>query len=804
MNQTNVKLIWRNLWKNASISAINIVGLSVSLAICALIVLFLQFEFSFDRSNPNHPDIFRLLTTFKYPNSPERSTAMSSHMMGPYLERESGDIENYLRVVSGYENFLCKAGDRQATIPKSLQVDSSFFSFFPYPLLYGDPNNAFNQLQGILLTRPVSEHLFGEKNPIGETLAYTYSLDAERDSTVFFVVSAVLDDLPTNSHLQFDALTLLDDRQFAGQTPSNSWHGVTANTYFRLRPSSVGAKEIAAGFPELLKKEMPNPEMVGLDLQPLRDIHLGSMGLEYDNNNFQKSDKKYMHILALIALFILLISTINFANLSTVLSMRRVQEVGVRRSMGASGGDVFWHFLGEAMLMSILCGCMAMFWVELLREPFLILLGRDIELPYTFSMFAGFTGVVILLGLVAGIFPATQAARYSPVQAFQRKDAAVSVKRPFVQRLVVAQFMLSGILIIGSIISYQQISYLRYKDLGFQYAQVLEIDLGWNNWARSEGLKKELADIPGVVAVSGSDVSLGTIDGQQGIMVRNETTQAWENFPMSINRAQADFFDLYEMEFVAGRPPTQEGAESEMEFVVNESFVKKVGWKNDPIGQSIFRYGMAEGQTGRVVGVIKDIHHNTLHHQISPICFQASKAARVLSLKFEPTRIKEILAKSQIVWARHIKDRPFTYEFLDEHFGQLYQSETRLGHILLVGTVLSILIACLGLLALSAFIIQQRTKEIGIRKVLGATTAGIVGLLSKDFLKLVGLAFIIASPPAYFLMEKWLQDFACRIDISGWVFISAGLVALGVAFTTVGFQSVKAALANPVKSLRSE
>ena len=803
MNFTNLKLVWRNLLKNSGITVTNIFGLSIGLAVSTLIVLFLQFEYSFDKINPAQEDLYRLVTTFKYPNSPESKNALSSPMMGPYLQRESSDIEDYLRIFTDNENFVCEANGRKTSIRKNLQVDSSFFSFFNYPLLHGDARTAFDRLENILITRPVSEALFGDENPVGHTLQYTYTLDAGRDTTIQYNISAVFDHLPANSHLQFESVVPLDNRQFS-RNVNTLWHGVMANTYYRLRPSADEPKLVASRFPDLLKKEMPNAEMVGLSLQAFKDIHLDSGSLQYDQNNFQKTDRKYLQVLGLIALFILLISCINFANLSTVLAMRRVREVGVRKSLGANSTNVLFQFLGEAILMSLVGGAFALLWIKLLEKPFLSILDKNIDLTLGVKMIGVYTIGVILLGILAGLFPAIQAARYSAVEAFQRLGTSLSVKRPFIQRLVVLQFMLSGMLIIGSVVCYQQLWFLQHKELGFQYTQVMELDLGYSNWTRAEAVKKELASIPGIMDISGSDMSLGTIDGQNGVGVRNEETQKWETYPMSINRADYNYFDLYEMQFVAGRAPNLEGAANEKEFVVNESFVKRVGWKGDPIGKEVLRNGMEENGPGRVVGVIKDIHHNTLHHQISPICFQASSFTPVLSLKFTPANLNNLLPQIEQVWNKQIKDRPFDFKFMDTHFASLYLTERRLGQLLLIATILSILIACLGLLALSTFIIQQRTKEIGIRKVLGATTAGIISLLSKDFLKLVFIAFVIASPAAWYIMDEWLHGFAYRIDIEWWIFVVAGVAAITIAFLTVSFQSVKAALANPVNSIRTE
>ncbi len=798
-----IKLIFRNLWKNANFSAINIFGLSVSLAICVLIGVYLHFEFNFDRINPAHPSLYRLNTAFKYPNSPESTHALSSAMMGPFLHRECGDIERFLRVLPSSENILCRSGSRETTLQKCLEVDTSFFSFFNYALQLGDPSTVFARPENILLTLPVSVALFGTEMPLGKIVENTFTLPSGQDTTIFFTVSGVLKDLPANSHLQFDALFPLDAQRFDAWDVGSRWHGVVSSTYFQCHPSVQNGAALEPVFAELLKKEMPNSEMIALSMQPFADIHLGSMHLE-DENNHLRSNRAYVGVLGLLALFILLISSINFANLSTVLALKRGREVGVRRSLGASRGDIMGNFLSESLMMTVLAGALGLLWATLIRKPFLSLLGRDVDLPFPTEVLLGFAAIVILLGLLSGIYPAIQAARHGVTQTFQQHRTAVSLKRPFIQNLVVVQFALSGILMLGSLICYQQLSFLKNKDLGFSFAQVVEMDIGNGNWMHATALKTELAAIPGVEAVSSSDQSLGTIDRQNGLMVRNPETRQWENHPMSIIRADHNYFGLYGMQFVAGRAPTYEGALNETEYIVNEAFVKKMGWKDDPIGKEIMRATFGQSTPGRVVGIIRDMHHNTLRHAISPICMQASQVSSVISMKVGAANMQAVLSQSREVWMRHVKDRPFDYTFMDEHFAQIYESENRLAQALLFATLLSICIACLGLLALSAFVIGQRTKEIGIRKVLGASVAGITSLLAKDFLKLVIVAIVIASPIAYYFMNKWLADFAYRIEISWWVFVAVGVAAAVIAFLTVGFQAVKAALSNPVKSLRSE
>ena len=803
MNLTNFKLIWRNLVKNSGITTINVIGLSVSFAVSTLIILFLQFEYSFDQSNPASKDCYRLLTTFKYPNSPESLTARASSMMGPHLKLASPDVENYLRVVNDNEDFLCRANGREVTIGRNLQVDSTFFDFFNFPLLHGDKKTVFDKLENILITRPVSEKLFGTENPVGNTLDYSYSLASGKDTTVQYIIAAVFDNLPANSHLQFESIMPYDKRQFDAYDEHSRWHMITTTTYLQLRPTAKDESKVAASFPTFLEGRMANHEMIGLDLQPFSQIHLDSKNINYDFDNHQKSDRKYLQVFGLIALFIVLISSINFANLSTVLAMRRVREVGVRKSLGANKSDLLKQFLGEAILMSVIGGGLALVWVFFLQQPFLDLLGRNIEFNYSPTMFVIYVAATILLGIIAGIFPAIQAAKYSAVEAFSKLGTAVSVKRPFIQRLVVLQFIMSAVLIIGSLICYHQLNYLQTKDLGFKYDQIVELHIGQNNTQKSIALQKELASISGVIGVTESQGSLGEIQGQQGLMVRNETTQEPENFPMTIQTVAPNYFDLFKMEFVEGRAPTTESAVNGQEFVVNESFIKRVGWKENPLNKEIMTW-VNGNTTGRVVGVIKDIHHNTLHNPIEAICFQVSQELPVISIKVNEANVSKVLSQTEVLWNKHIKDSPFDYRFMDAHLSELYASESRLGQILLLATILSILIACLGLLALSAFIIQQRMKEIGIRKVLGASTVGLIGLLSKDFLKLVFIAFLIATPFAWYVMDTWLNNFAYRIDIQWWTFAIAGIASLTIAFITVGSQSLKAALGNPVDSIKTE
>lgn len=801
MNRLRLKNTLKSIVKYPGVSLINWAGLAIGLTVCGFIALFLQHESHFDRFHPNAERIYRLNTTFKYPNSPERPTAMASIMMGPFLQRESGAVEDYLRIVSGSEDFLVRANNNQTTIKKSMLADPAFFSFFNFPLRYGNPEEALKEPGGIVISRAVSERLFGQEHPIGKIIDFSYTIVPGRDTTERYPITGVFETLPLHSHLQFDAVFPLDEKAYQWDV-NNSWHSIVTNTYLRLRPGKT--EKSAADFEKLLPKEMPNSQMIGLSLQPLLEVHLGSMKLEYDLNNFQRSDRKYVYVLGFVAVFILLIGSINFTNLYSVLANRRMKEVAVRKSIGASKGDVIRQFLGESLLLASLAGVAAIGAIGLLKDPFRELMGRALDLETHPSFVAGMMGLAALAGVVGGLIPALRLSNFSAARAFQQNATASSTRQPFISSLVVLQFSLSVVLIIGMVVCYRQLWFLRNKDLGFHTSQVVKMDLGPGNLLKYPTLKEDLLKIPGVEAVSGSSHELGDIQSMMGLLVQNPETRAWENFPMNLIFADRNFFELHEMSFVHGRAPSLKGAETGREYVVNESFVKKMGWKDNAVGQGIMRAGLPKSEIGKVVGVVKDFHQSSLRSAIEPICIQAAQVNQILEVKLAVSDLSEVLPKLGSVWSHHIIDRPFDYEFLDDHFAALYAAEAQLGRSLLVATLLAIAIACLGLLGLSAFIIQQRTKEVGIRKVLGATVAGIMGLLAKDFLKLVVVSILIASPVAYWLMNQWLSDFAYRIEMQLWMFALAGAGALALAFLTVSFLSVKAALANPVESLRSE
>ncbi len=430
MNRLSLKTAVKSIAKYPGVSLINWAGLALGLTVCGFIALFLRHEYRFDRFHPNADRIFRLNTTFKYPNSPERSTAMASIMMGPFLQRESGAVEDYLRIVSGSEDFLVRVENKQTAIKKSLLADPGFFSFFNFPLRYGNPETALKTPGGIVISRAVSEQLFGQEHPIGKVIDFSYTITPGRDTTERYPVTGVFETLPLYAHLQFDAVFPLDEKAYQWDL-NNRWHSIVTNTYLRLRPGQTAQN--AAAFEKLLPKEMPNSQMIGLSLQPIADVHLGSMKLEYDLNNFQRSDRKYAYVLGFVALFILLIGGINFTNLYSVLANRRMKEVAVRKSIGASRGDVIRQFLGESLLLALLAGVAAIGVIGFLKAPFQELMGRALDMAINPVFIVGMLGLAALAGLAGGLIPALRLSNFSAARAFQQNATASSTKATFYQ-----------------------------------------------------------------------------------------------------------------------------------------------------------------------------------------------------------------------------------------------------------------------------------------------------------------------------------------------------------------------------------
>jgi len=788
-----LKTTLRNLRHHAVYTAINILGLTVGMAVCLLIVLFVMYEYRFDSMHSNADRIYRINEIQTFGGAIPQHVALSMYTMGPGLQDEFSEIEAFSRFIEGpdileYENEI-------HMLDKTFLVDPAVFDIFDFELLYGDPAQVLLEPNAIAITLETAQRIFGVDDPRDEVI---YEVDGTP-----YTIKGILKNMPENSHLQFDALISISTME---EEPwMLNWGNNWMNTYVLLHEGTSPAT-MTHRFPEFLESKREGmTEQYEMYLQPLGDIHLGSTIVTHDYNNYQKFDRTYVNIFGMLALFILLLAAINFTNLSTARSSTRAREVGVRKAIGAHRHQLTFQFLADSIVQSVISFLFALI-VSLAVLGFVNQLsGRELALE---SLFAIEVWPLILLGVVliggmAGLYPAYVLSAFKPVTVLKGKGAFSSRERGgwLKNSLVIAQFSIAIIMIIGTFLTYSQLDFLQNRNIGIDRDQVVVIPLSDESRNQYDVLREELARDVSVLGVTASFQRLGSNIHQWGLSAEDKEGVMQDMAP-SFLPVRENYFEFYDIEIVEGRGFSEGmSADTNRAFIVNEAFVSEMGWE-EPIGKRIYRGG--DGQ-GMIVGVVRDFNFNSLHNEIAPLIAMASgEYMNELSIRIDGRNIEAALAHLETTWGAYINDRPFTYEFLDQHFAQLYLAEQRVSQIFGIIAGLAIFIACLGLLGLAAFAAQQRTKEMGIRKVLGASVHGIIGLMSKDFLKLVGVSILIASPIAYLAMRRWLEEFAFHIELTLLPFAMAGAIALLIAFLTVGIQSIKTATSNPVHALKHE
>ncbi|MEZ0482999.1 ABC transporter permease [Fibrella aquatica] len=794
MLQSYIKIAFRKLWKNRLFSALNIVGMGVGMAAVGLMSLYIIHELSYDRFHANADRIVRVVHYANWPGG-NLQLAPTSAPYAAALKNDYPDVEKTVRIQpEGGGQITYK--DEKLTVDDIMFADQSVFDVFSFPFLYGDPATALAQPQCIVITKNLAEKLFGSAaNAVGQTVEFSNHFPNR--------VTGVIDNVPTTSHLQFSALRSLPANY------TNGWQNFELYTYLLLtkgtNPKALEAK-LPGFFEKYIKKEMGDVTY-RMELQPLTSIHLQSH-LDYEIS--PNGTLSTIYTFAVVAFLILLIAGINYVNLYTVRAIARTREVGVRKAIGSRRGQLISQFLTESMLMAFLAGSVGMVLATLFLPLFNELAGKNLliseyGLLTTATTLAGFT---VLLGLASGLYPALLLSDFRPVMALKGRLAAYSTGGQFQQALVVFQFVAAVALISCSWVIYRQMGYVTTKNLGFNKEQVLTFHLdGDSVRTQIQALKNELRKSPLIEDVAAASNPIGNNNiGTNGMFfeqngVMSASTQLVQTFSVD-----ADYLGTLQVKLVKGRNFTDAVSDRMGAVLVNESLVKQMGWK-EPIGRRV-KYYLGKDQTAeaQVVGVVSDFHTYSLQHKIEPMVLQmpAPWERDNLYVRIQPAKTAEALAYIKAVYRTFDPSAEVTFHFLDENFSQQYKAEQKQGQVLLTFTVLAILISCLGLFGLAAYAAEVRTKEIGVRKVLGASVASIVTLLSKDFLKLVLIAIIIAAPLAWYAMNKWLESFAYKIDIEWWVFALSGTLAVTIALITVSFQSVKAALMNPVKSLRSE
>ncbi len=791
-------IAYRNLWRHKIFSFINIAGLSIGLACCMLIFLYAKDEITFDRFHKKQHQIYRLTALITDPegSSDPWKSGSTGMVQGEAFKNEIPEIEKFVRLKE-FTFIIRKEGE--VFNESALYADSNFFSVFSFPLLQGNPETALRDIHSVVLTEELALKYFGTTDVLGKNLALGVEGEFEN-----FVVTGVAEKAPQNSTIKFSIL--LPFAHYAGKHPDEQWLNFFLNTFVVLHPEA-DVKAVESKMAKVFKKNAREQiaeaaknwgfnNQVTFGLQPLADLHLNTAWY-LGNGLVDGSNPIYAYVLSAIAVFILFIACINFVNLTVAQSLKRSKEIGIRKVAGGMRKQLIIQFLGESFVICLLAFTLAILLAQWVLPFFNQLAHKKLSLSYLLDtdVMAGSVTLLLITTLAAGFYPALVLSGFQPVKVLYGKQKLTS-KNYFAKSLVVVQFALATFLIIGTIAIYSQFHFLIRKDLGFEDDNLVSINLPWweDNGKVLELFKNQLADQSSIVRIAGKS------GGRYGTNVKANGKEMGTDYI----RIDENYFPTLQIPLIEGRNFSQDFPSDTIEAViVNEAFVKEAGWK-EPIGQTVDFF--TKQQKKVVIGVVKDYHFRSLKEKIGPQLFFQYPDVKYgqIWVKIRPDDIPQTLELLEETYRQLVPFYPYEYQFMATINARQYETEAKWKQIIQFAAILSVFISCMGLFGLTTLGIEQRTKEIGIRKVLGASVSSIVTLLSKDFVKLVVIAFFIAIPLGYFAVDQWLQNFAYRIEISGWIFIVVGLLALLIALFTISFQSVKAALSNPVNSLRNE
>ncbi|MDX1941602.1 MAG: ABC transporter permease [Saprospiraceae bacterium] len=791
MLRNHLKIAFRNLFKNKVFSFINLFGLTLGLTCCLLISVYVVNELSFDRYHKNSDRIVRLASKVDGASF-ENGIAKVGYPWGQAAKDELPEVEERCRFLP-YGQVLVSKGDEKYLEEGGLFTDANVFDMFSWKLLQGNPANALTEPNSLVLNETLAKKYFPDGNAIGKTLLF--------DNQLQYKVTGVMADVPENSHFVFNFLVSLNTYTHPDLHDWVRWNQFY--TYLLLKPDASLA-QIAQKFDAILDKHLDaeNAQATFPLLQPLSSIHLHSNLFRELSVN---SNIIYVYIFSGVALFILLIAALNFVNLTTAQASTRAKEVGVRKTVGASRAVLIKQFMSETMLICFIAAILAMILTSISLPTLNEFLGRNLSANWLGNpiLIISLAGITLVTAVLSGYYPAFILSAFQPGSAI-KGQASLSGNALLRKTLVVFQFAIATFLIIAALVMTRQLDYIQNKNLGFNKEQILLLSMTNPEMrAQAETMKEELKRIPGVLSVSASANGPGGSD--YGIPYQAVGKNDEELPAMRCLVIDHDFIETYGMEMAMGRGFSKEMATDTAAYLINEEAARQLGWDN-PLEHQMAMPAIGRG-TGQIVGVVKDFHFRSLHEKIAPVYFFINPAPNwraQFSVKLSTNEISGTLQQMEQVWKKFEPNYPFAYEFFDEQFASLHDAEARTANVIRWFTFVAILITCFGLFGLSTYMAVQRTKEIGIRKVLGASVSSIVLLLSKDFLKLVVIGFVIAVPLAYYATNNWLQDFAYRINLNGWLFGMAGALAIVIAFITISFQSIRAAVANPVKSLRDE
>ncbi|MFN8343938.1 MAG: ABC transporter permease [Spirosomataceae bacterium] len=808
---TYLKIAARNLNRQKGYAAITVFGLALGLAVSLLSILYVADEWSYDRFHQKADRIYRINSDLVF-SQKEMKGAVSPTPMGATLKHDFPEVEQAVRL-GKYGSHLVRSGQTVIREQRVLYADSTVFEVFTLPMVAGNPQKALAEPLSVVVSQSTAHKYFGTDNVLNQVLQF--------DNGESRRITGVMADIPAQSHFQADFLLPLHETKDA---EVNKWGNHIFNTYVLLKPGT-SPQAVEAKFEQVLQTYL-DPALrqffqtslaetrkkgnnFRYSLMPLRDIHLYS---EREGELAPNTPIAYVYFFLLIALFILLIAVFNFINLTTARAAKRAGEVGVRKAMGSARFELFIQFLTESLLTAFFASTVGIGLVYVLLPYFNELSGKDLifsQLLTFSSVMYGLAGTVVV-GFVAGVYPAVYLSSFSPIKALKGKLWTLPARQSLRGYLVVFQFSLSVLLIIGTLLIHRQLEYIQTKKIGFTKERVVVVKTPQATPSEVMTFKNEVLRLPAV--------QRGTVSGFLPVK-SNRWNDMWypegateEKSSVNLQEWQVDpdYIPTLEMKLVQGRNFGRGRAADSAGVIINESAAQRLGY-SQPIGKTIHKTG---GEQLTIIGVVEDFHYESLRTTIAPVALVINGAIlgssiealslEAVSFRLTSADIPATLASMEKKWKQTAPGRPFDYSFLSDDFEDMYRTEQRSKQLFTAFAMVAVLIACLGLFGLSAFAAEQRTKEIGIRKVLGASSAGIVTLLSHDFIKPVLLSILIASPIGWYAMKQWLDDFAYRIDPEWWIFALAGVLAVGIAFLTVSFQAVKAALTDPVKTLRAE
>ena len=800
MVKNYLKIALRSLKKHKGYSFINISGLAIGMAVCMLIFIWILNELSYDKFHEKADRICRITMDIEFGTS--LHTPVSPTAAGPALVEDFAEVVTAARI-DRPRRVSIKYEDKTYQEADVGFAENAIFDIFSFPFVSGDPETALEAPHSVVITEGMAKKYFGDQDPLGKILRFNNDKD--------FSVTGVIRDVPQNSHLKFNMIrsfrTLIAD----GDVRDDMWFDIRFYTYLLL-DAHTSPKQLEQKLPGFIDKHLGDALKASggsakLSLQPLKKIHLYS---DFERDISANSDIMFVYLFSGIALFVLLIAGINFINLSTARASTRAQEVGMRKALGAVRSRLIGQFLGESMIHSILAMGLSIGLIILLLPLFKPIIGRELTLNFIQApwLLAIFLGMAVTVGVLAGSYPAFILSSFPPVHVLKGLSKAGGLHSRLRKILVIFQFSISVALIAATIIVYKQITFMKNKELGFNKEHVVIIPGMSESFRKSyRSIRSELLSLSGVIDVGASDLV-----PSRGHLIAPFLPEGFADdqvLAMDYLDVDAHYIPAMDIAIVAGRNFSEDLATDPDESVlINETAAKKIGWEN-PVGKRfVFRPPPNSG--GKVfyvsvIGVVKDFHLQSLREKIEPlIIFFDYDSLLTLSIRIAPDNIPHTMGLIEKKWKELDPDRPFNYLFLDDSLDSLYRQEERLRTITFYFSFLAVLIGCLGLFGMASFTAEQRTKEIGIRKVLGASVPGIVRLLAKEFLLLVILANLIALPVAYFAMNRWLQSFAYRMNIRVWAFVLTAALSLFIALITVSYQAIRAALANPVDSLRYE